>query len=184
LHSARHGVPLLKRGGLLVEVTDGDSGTYRGNLPYDLVKSTIIRLAFDMGEELRDRGVASVAVTPGFLRSEAMLERFGVTEANWRDGAKTDPHFAFSETPRFVGRAVAALAADPDIMKKSGRVLASWTLSDEYSFTDVDGARPHWGRHFKEAFPGLARTLDDGFYAYWSGWQALSKAMASDAPAT
>jgi len=170
--TARHAAPLLMRdgGGLIVEITDGDSFQYRGNLFYDLVKTSVIRLAFDFARELRRHGVSAVAVTPGFLRSEAMLERFGVTEATWRDGAKKDPHFAASETPLYVGRAVAALAGDPDIARKSGRVFSSWTLSEEYGFIDADGARPHWGRHAAEAFgDGIVRPCDDTFYAYWSG---------------
>lgn len=169
LVTARHAGPLLVESrGLLVEVTDGDSGAYRGSLYYDLVKSTVVRLAFDLHQELRPRGATALAVTPGFLRSEEMLDHFGVTEATWREGAKKDEHFAFSETPRFVGRAVAALAADPRVARKGGRVWASWTLSDEYGFVDADGSRPHWGRHFREAFGKEAmRTLDDGFYAYW-----------------
>lgn len=148
--TARYGAPLLieQRSGLIVEITDGDTPDYRGNLFYDLAKSSVIRLAFAMAEELRPYNVAALALTPGFLRSEAMLEHFGVTEANWRDGAAKDPHFIASETPAFVGRAVAALAADPNIMRKSGGVYSSWGLSDEYGFTDIDGERPHWGRHF------------------------------------
>ncbi|HWH09261.1 MAG TPA: SDR family oxidoreductase, partial [Candidatus Thermoplasmatota archaeon] len=151
LLTARHGVPLMvERGaGLVVEVTDGDTGRYRGTLYYDLVKNGVIRLANAMHEELRPRGVTALAVTPGFLRSEAMLDHFGVTEANWRDGARKDPNFLASETPLFVGRAVAALAADPFVARKGGRVWASWTLSDEYGFADADGSRPHWGRHWR-----------------------------------
>jgi len=166
--TSRWGAPLLveRRSGLIVEITDGNFFGYRGNLFYDLVKTTVIRLAFAMGWELRHRNVAAVALTPGFLRSEAMLERFGVTEANWRDGAAQDPHFIASETPLFVGRAVAALAADPAVMKKSGRVFSSWDLSDEYGFTDADGARPHWGRHWEQSFGSPLRICDDGFYAY------------------
>lgn len=152
LITSRYGVPLMlpHKQGLVIEITDGDQPTYRGNLAYDLVKSAVIRLAYGMAEELRPHNITALAVTPGFLRSEAMLEHFGVTEANWQDGAKKDPHFIASETPYFVGRAVAALAADPNVMKKSGGVYASWTLSDEYGFKDIDGRQPHWGRHFAE----------------------------------
>lgn len=150
--TSRYAAPLMvaQRRGLIVEITDGDTAAYRGNLFYDLAKASVIRLAFAMAEELRPHGVAALAVTPGFLRSEAMLDHFGVTEANWQDGAKQDPHFIASETPYFVGRAVAALAADPDVLRKSGGVYASWTLSDEYGFIDRDGRRPHWGRYFAE----------------------------------
>lgn len=152
--TARYGAPLLiaRGSGLVVEITDGDSNNYRGNLFYDVVKSTVIRLAYAMSEELRPHGVSAVAVTPGFLRSEEMLDHFGVTEANWQEGAKKDPHFIASETPYFVGRAVAALAADPNVAQKSGGVYASWTLADEYGFVDMDGRRPHWGRYYAETF--------------------------------
>jgi NAD(P)-dependent dehydrogenase (short-subunit alcohol dehydrogenase family) len=147
--TARHGVPLMvpRRRGLVVEVTDGETLYYRGSFLYDLIKATVIRLAFAMAEELRPHKIAAVAVTPGFLRSEAMLENFGVTEANWRDGARRDPHFLHSETPLYVGRAVAALAADRDVLAKSGRTFSSWRLARAYGFTDADGRRPDWGRH-------------------------------------
>jgi NAD(P)-dependent dehydrogenase (short-subunit alcohol dehydrogenase family) len=157
--TSRYGAPLMiaQKSGLIVEITDGDSPNYRGELFYDLAKSSVIRLAFGMAQELRPHGVIALAVTPGFLRSEEMLDHFGVTEANWQEGAKRDPHFIASETPYFVGRAVAALAADPNLAKKAGGVYASWTLSDEYGFTDIDGNRPHWGRHFAEhVAPALA----------------------------
>jgi NAD(P)-dependent dehydrogenase (short-subunit alcohol dehydrogenase family) len=168
--TAHFGAPLMfGRGqGLIVEITDGDSWSYRGNIFYDLVKTSVIRLAFAMSYELRKRNITAVAVTPGFLRSENMLEHFGVTEANWRDAGKREPNFLASETPLFVGRAVAALAADPDAAKKSGRVFSSWDLSDEYGFTDADGARPHWGR-FAEAKYGKILKCDEGFYAYGKG---------------
>jgi len=150
--TSRHAVPLLlerrsleRR--LIVEITDGDAMYYRGNFFYDIAKTTVIRLAFAMSEELREHGVAAVAVTPGFLRSEAMLEHFGVTTETWRDGAKKDPHFLFSETPRFVGRGIAALASDPEIMRRSGGLFSSWQLAAEYGIDDIDGTRPDWGSH-------------------------------------
>ena len=158
--TSRYSAPLMvtQKSGLIVEITDGDSPGYRGELFYDLVKSSVIRLAYGMAEELRPHGVTALAVTPGFLRSEAMLDHFGVTEDNWQEGAKRDPHFIASETPYFVGRAVAALAADPNVAQKAGGVYASWTLSDEYGFTDIDGSRPHWGRYFAEhVAPMLAK---------------------------
>lgn len=150
--TSRYAAPLMveRKQGLIIEITDGDTDAYRGNLFYDLVKMSVIRLAYAMAEELRPHGVTALAVTPGFLRSEAMLEYFGVTEANWQEGAQKDPHFIASETPFFVGRAVAALAADPKVAGKAGRAFSSWGLSDEYGFTDIDGRRPHWGRHFEE----------------------------------
>jgi NAD(P)-dependent dehydrogenase (short-subunit alcohol dehydrogenase family) len=153
--------------GLVVEIGDGDSYMYRGNLFYDIIKTSVIRLAFDVAREFRHKNIAAVALTPGFLRSEIMLEYFGVTEANWRDAVKKDPNYISSETPLFAGRAVAALAADPNIMKKSGRVFSSWGLSDEYGFTDADGSQPHWGRHFVKTYGDFMNSCDDGFYKYW-----------------
>ncbi len=154
--TSHYGVPLMLEGkdGLLVEITDGDSADYRGNFFYDLVKSTVIRMAYALSEELRPHHITALAVTPGFLRSEAMLEHFGVTEANWQAGAEQDPHFIASETPSYVGRAVAALAADPEVSKKAGKVFASWTLAHEYGFTDVDGRKPDWGKYFAEKVAG------------------------------
>ena len=143
---------IVARGaGLIVEVTDGISERYRGTLPYDLVKSSVLRLALAEAADLRPHGVAALALTPGFLRSEAMLDHFGVTAETWRDGIADDPHFAYSETPHFLGRAVVALASDPAIMEKSGGRFATWDLAREYGFDDIDGARPDWGAHAREA---------------------------------
>jgi NAD(P)-dependent dehydrogenase (short-subunit alcohol dehydrogenase family) len=154
---------------LIVEIGDGDSYTYRGHLFYDLVKTSVIRLAFAMARELRRKNVAAVALTPGFLRSEAMLEHFGVSEANWRDAAKKDPNYLHSETPLFAGRAIAALAADAMVMKKSGRVFSSWNLSDEYGFCDADGRRPHWGKHALARYGDCMKSCGDAFYEHWFG---------------
>lgn len=145
-------VPMMieARRGLVVEVTDGVGDHYRGSMGYDLVKTAVSRLAYGMADELRPHGVTALAVTPGFLRSEAVLDVFGVTEDTWQDGARKDPHFAASETPHFVGRAVAALATDQHVARKAGRTLTSWDLSEEYGFSDLDGRRPHWGRHFAQ----------------------------------
>lgn len=110
-----------------------------------MAKMGTIRLAYAMASELAPLGVTALAVTPGFLRSEAMLERFGVTEANWRDAIEGRPDFAHSETPAYVGRAVAALAADPGVSVRGGQVWASWTLARQYGFDDVDGSHPDWG---------------------------------------
>ena len=137
-----------RNAGLIVEVTDGDTLGYRGNLFYDLAKNAVIRLAYAMAADLHAHRVTALAITPGFLRSEAVLDRFGVTEANWRDGIREDPYFAESETPCYVGRAVAALAADPHVANKSGALLSSWALAKEYGFTDLDGRRPDWGAFF------------------------------------
>jgi len=155
--------------GLIVEVGDGDSFTYRGNLFFDLVKTTVIRLAFAMGWELRRKNVAALAITPGFLRSEMMLDHLGVTEANWRDAGRKDPNFLESETPLYVGRAIAALAADENLMKKSSRAFSSWGLSEEYEFADADGSRPHWGRHARKKFGDCMKSCDAKFYQYWFG---------------
>ena len=148
--TCRYAAPLMidQRRGHIVEVGDGDTLGYRQTLFFDLVKITVSRLAYAMAEELAPHGVAALAISPGFMRTEMMLEHFGVTEANWRDGAKKDPNFIASETPFFVGRAVAALAADPDIQKKSGGLYSSWGLAKEYGFTDLDGSQPDMGAQF------------------------------------
>ena len=168
--TSRHGVPIMveRKTGLVVEVTDGDFLGWRGNLFYDLTKAGAIRLAYSMASDLRDTGVTAVAVTPGFLRSEAMLDGFGVSEENWRDQVKKDRHFAESETPWYVGRAVAALAADPNVAAKSGRVFASWTLAREYGFKDRDGRQPDWGRYMDGVVSellehGAPRDADERF---------------------
>jgi NAD(P)-dependent dehydrogenase (short-subunit alcohol dehydrogenase family) len=144
-------LPLLvqRPGGLLVEVTDGtaayNADRYRISVFYDLVKSAVARLAFSTGHDLVPFGATAVAVTPGFLRSEMMLSNFGATEATWRD-VPAPPGFAVSETPRFVGRAVAALAADPDRARWNQRSTSSAELAREYGFTDLDGSQPDvWG---------------------------------------
>lgn len=144
-------LPLLVRrpGGLVVEVTDGTAESnrdYRVNFFYDLAKNAPIRMAFDLAAELSAVGCTAVSLTPGFLRSEQMLDHFGVTEENWRDGISEEPHFAISETPLFVGRALAALAADPERARWNGRSLSSGRLAKVYGFTDADGSRPDaWG---------------------------------------
>ena len=149
LITSRFAVPLMldRPGAIVVEVTDGVTAGYRGNMYYDLVKTSVIRIAMGLAYELRERGVTAVAVTPGFLRSEHMLENFGVTEGNWRDHIARDPHWAESETPMFIGRCVAALAADPQHWRVSGQALASWDLAERYGVDDADGRRPHWGRY-------------------------------------
>jgi NAD(P)-dependent dehydrogenase (short-subunit alcohol dehydrogenase family) len=145
--TSHYAAPLMIEGkrGLIVEIGDGDMLGYRGTLFFDLVKINVSRLAYAMAEELKPHGVAVVAVSPGFMRTEMMLEHFGVTETNWRDGAKKDPNFIASETPAFVGRVIAALAADPRVMTKSGGLYGSWNLAKEYGITDLDGSRPDIG---------------------------------------
>ncbi len=166
--TSRHAVPLMlgRPRGLIVEITDGDNFGYRGNLFYDLTKMAIIRFAFAMSRDLRRHPITALALTPGYLRSEAMLERYGVTEANWREGAAVDPYFIASETPFFVGRAVAALAADPQVATKAGRVFSSWQLAHEYGFFDMDGSRPDWGAYFDKTC-GILAPAGDAAYASW-----------------
>ena len=177
--TSHYAVPLMlgRRGGIIFEITDGDAFYYRGNIFYDLVKISVIRLAFAMARELRKRNIVSVALTPGFLRSEAVLDHFGVTEANWKDvGMRDSPNsrdqndssadFLVSESPRYIGRAVVALAADPEVKKKSGRVFSSWALARKYGFTDLDGTQPHWGNYARKKY-GKYKICDDRFYSYW-----------------
>ncbi len=177
LITARYLAPLMveAKRGLIVEVTDGEFTGYRGQLLYDLIKSSVNRLAYAMAWDLAGTGVTALAVSPGFLRSEAMLERFGVTEANWKDAIKADPHFAFSETPHFVGRAVAALAGDANVAAKSGLALFADDLADEYGFNDLDGSRPHFWRSVEAWIDqGLAR---DGKLDPQVRWVASSRYM-------
>jgi NAD(P)-dependent dehydrogenase (short-subunit alcohol dehydrogenase family) len=157
LITSHFALPLLIRrpGGLVVEMTDGtreyNAEHYRVSAFYDLAKTAVIRLAFAQSEELAQHEGTAVALTPGWMRSEIMLERYGVTEANWREGAATNPHFAaISESPRFVGRAVVALAADPDAHRHNGGSFSSGGLAREYGFTDLDGSQPDCWRYLVE----------------------------------
>lgn len=165
-----HGLPRLRPGGMVVEITDGDAYFYRGHFFYDLVKTAVIRMAFGLSQELRGRDATAVAITPGFLRSEWMLDHFGVAAANWRDAVEKVPSFAASETPLFVGRGLAALAADPGRGRWNGRVIASWDLGELYGVDDADGTRPHFVRWVQEHEPEMAagwKKLDDTFYSWW-----------------
>ncbi|MET7621685.1 SDR family oxidoreductase [Streptomyces sp. NPDC005408] len=140
-------LPLLVKqpGGLVIEVTDGTAETNKGfreNFYYDLAKNAPIRMAFILGEELKSVGATAVAVTPGFIRSEEMLDIFGLTEETWRDGIDKQPHWALSESPLYLGRGVAALAADPERARWNGQSLSSGELAREYGVTDADGSRP------------------------------------------
>jgi NAD(P)-dependent dehydrogenase (short-subunit alcohol dehydrogenase family) len=149
-------IPLLLKtpGGLVVEVTDGtdayNARNYRVSFFYDLAKAAVNRMAFAVAHEVGARGATALSLTPGWLRSEAMLDAYGVTEANWRDATKIQPHFAISETPAYVGRAVAALARDPDVARWNGRSLSSGELAKVYGFTDVDGSQPDAWRYLVE----------------------------------
>jgi NAD(P)-dependent dehydrogenase (short-subunit alcohol dehydrogenase family) len=141
-------------GGLVVEVTDGtaayNADHYRISLFYDLAKTSVIRIAWAQAQELAPHGGTAVALTPGWLRSEAMLEHHGVNESNWRDAVKRTPHFGISESPLYVGRAVAALAGDADVARWNGQSLSSGQLAQVYGFTDVDGTRPDCWRYMVE----------------------------------
>jgi NAD(P)-dependent dehydrogenase (short-subunit alcohol dehydrogenase family) len=163
--TSKYALPLMieHNQGLIIEVTDGDGLYYRGNMFYDLVKTTVIRLAHNMAADLQGGvglagsqtqpsqrfNITALALTPGFLRSEEMLAAFGVTEATWQEGVKKDPYFAESETPHYIGRAVVALSSDPNINEKHGQALATWHLSREYGFKDIDGRQPHWQEFFE-----------------------------------
>lgn len=176
LITSRFAVPLMvaRRRGLVVEVTDGDDLRYRGNLPYDLAKTTVMRLAVGQAAELRPHGVTAVSITPGFLRSEEMLDHFGITEETWWSIVAEAPpgdgpvpwdqlerwSFGESETPHYVGRAIAALAADPDVHALTGQALASWTLMHRYGFTDLDGSQPDFGAFFAEHLAARIDTSD------------------------
>jgi len=149
-------LPLLiqNEGGLVVEMTDGtaeyNAENYRVSLFYDLAKASVIRMAWAQAKELMPHGCTAVALTPGWLRSEMMLDAFGVGESNWRDALAAQPHFAISETPHYVGRAVAHLAADPEVGRFNGRSLSSGGLAKEYGFTDLDGSQPDAWRYLVE----------------------------------
>jgi NAD(P)-dependent dehydrogenase (short-subunit alcohol dehydrogenase family) len=149
-------LPLLikKPGGLVVEVTDGtdeyNAANYRVSFFYDLAKASVNRMAFALAHELKPHGATALSLTPGWLRSEAMLDAYRVTEANWRDATKIQPHFAISESPAFVGRAVAALALDPEVSRWNGKSLSSGQLAKIYGFTDLDGSQPDAWRYVVE----------------------------------
>jgi NAD(P)-dependent dehydrogenase (short-subunit alcohol dehydrogenase family) len=149
-------LPLLikNKGGLVVEVTDGiadyNDKNYRVSLFYDLAKTSVVRMAWSLAQELKPRGCTALALSPGWLRSEQMLDNYGVSEENWRDATKVQPHFIITETPRYVGRAVAHLAADPDVARWNGQSLSSGQLARVYGFTDVDGSQPDAWRYLVE----------------------------------
>jgi len=149
-------LPLLikHKGGLVVEVTDGtdeyNARNYRVSFFYDLAKAAVNRMAFALAQELKAHGATALSLTPGWLRSEAMLDAYGVTEANWLDATKIQPHFAISETPAYVGRAVAALARDPDLSRWNGKSVSSGELAKIYGFTDLDGSQPDAWRYLVE----------------------------------
>jgi NAD(P)-dependent dehydrogenase (short-subunit alcohol dehydrogenase family) len=149
-------MPLLIKtpGGLVVEVTDGtddyNAANYRVSFFYDIAKASVNRMAFALAHELQSHGATAVSLTPGWLRSEAMLDAYRVSEANWHEATKVQPHFAISESPAFVGRAVAALAGDPDVSRWTGQSLSSGQLAKVYGFTDLDGSQPDAWRYVVE----------------------------------
>ena len=156
LVTSHFALPLLIKnpGGLVVEMTDGTADynnvNYRLSLFYDLAKTSLIRMAWAQAHELRPHQCTALALSPGWLRSEQMLENYGVSEANWRDATARQPHFVITETPRYVGRAVAALAADPAVARWSGQSLSSGQLAKVYGFTDLDGSQPDAWRYVRE----------------------------------
>ena len=170
LITSHHALPLLIRnpGGLVVEVTDGtadyNADHFRVNVFYDLAKTSVTRLAWAQSQELQAHGGTAVALTPGWMRSELMLEHHAVTEENWRDATERAPHFCISESPRYLGRAVAALAADPDRRRWNGQSLSSGGLAQIYGFTDLDGTRPDCWRYMVEVVEAEgAQPGDDGY---------------------
>jgi NAD(P)-dependent dehydrogenase (short-subunit alcohol dehydrogenase family) len=169
LITSHHALPLLIRnpGGLVVEVTDGtaayNAGHFRVNAFYDLAKTAVIRLAWAQARELEEHGCTAVALTPGWMRSEQMLEHHAVSESNWRDATDRTPHFCISESPRYVGRAVAALAGDPDVARRNGASVSSGQLAREYGFTDTDGSRPDCWRYMTEVIEAGKPAGDAGY---------------------
>jgi NAD(P)-dependent dehydrogenase (short-subunit alcohol dehydrogenase family) len=170
LITSHHALPLLVRrsGGLVVEVTDGtaayNADHYRVNAFYDLAKTSVTRLAWAQAQELSPHQGTAVALTPGWMRSEAMLEHHGVSEENWREATEHTPHFCISESPRYVGRAVAALAGDPDKSRWSGQSLSSGQLAQAYGFTDLDGTRPDCWRYMVEVVERDGAPAGDAGY--------------------
>ena len=156
LITSHHALPLMVRrpGGLVVEGTDGtaayNADHYRVSMFYDLAKTTVTRLAWGLSQELAPHECTAMALTPGWMRSELMLEHHGVSESNWREATERTPHSCISESPRYVGRAVAALAGDPDVSRWNGQSLSSGELAQVYGFTDVDGTQPDCWRYMAE----------------------------------
>jgi NAD(P)-dependent dehydrogenase (short-subunit alcohol dehydrogenase family) len=169
LITSHHALPLLIRtpGGLLVEVTDGtaeyNADKFRVNAFYDVAKTAAIRMAWGLSKELGERGATAVSLTPGWMRSEQMLEHHSVSEANWRDGTERVPHFCISESPVYVGRAVAALAADDERSRWNGQSLSSGRLAQVYGFTDTDGTQPDCWRYMVEVVDAGRPAGDDGY---------------------
>lgn len=170
LITSHHALPLLVRepGGLVVEMTDGtaeyNADHYRLTMFYDLAKTAVTRMAWGLAQELGPHGATAVALTPGWMRSEAMLEHHSVNESNWRDATEGSPHFCISESPRYVGRAVAALAGDPERARWNGQSLSSGQLAQVYGFTDLDGTQPDCWRYMVEVVEREGATPGDAGY--------------------
>lgn len=170
LITSHHALPLLVRapGGLVVEMTDGtaeyNADHYRLTMFYDLAKTAVTRMAWGLAQELGPHGATAVALTPGWMRSEAMLEHHSVSESNWRDATEGSPHFCISESPRYVGRAVAALAGDPERARWNGQSLSSGQLAQVYGFTDLDGTQPDCWRYMVEVVEREGATPGDAGY--------------------
>ncbi len=178
--TCRHMAPMMIEAdkGLIIEVIDGHFAGYRGHILYDLVKAALARLAYGMAMELARTRVTALSLSPGFLRSEAVLGHFGVAEENWRDGIAKDPFFAESETPRLVGRAAVALAADPDVRRKAGLIHFASDLAREYEFTDVDGRVPDFPKLFDMKVRELASSLpldEQGRFLVWARYMQIHR---------
>jgi NAD(P)-dependent dehydrogenase (short-subunit alcohol dehydrogenase family) len=185
LITSYYAAPLMVAGrrGLIATVQESHTLGYGGAMFYDLGPTVLKRVMYNLAEELAPHGVAAVAIAPGFMRTEEVLATLNATEETWREVAVTskaaqDYGLIGSETPCFVGRAIAALAADPQVMRKSGRILSSWELSEEYGFEDIDGNRPHWGRFFAENFPQYTTPPKTG----WR-WELVEVGKGADAEA-
>lgn len=182
-----HAIPLMikQRSSLVVEIIEQDGLGYHGQFFFDLFEVMLKRLSYNLAEELAPHGVTALAITPGFMRTEAILEQFGVTEDNWVEAAENNAQaksygFAGSETPCFVGRAIACLAADPHLARKSGGIYSSWALSEEYGFTDVDGRKPNMGRYMAKHFPKLVKGSPNSG-ALWEITKKSEKALRTGA---
>jgi NAD(P)-dependent dehydrogenase (short-subunit alcohol dehydrogenase family) len=188
--TAKHAAAMMigQGHGLIVEVTESDTFGAGGNPLSTVAKLALKGMALNMASELHAHGVAAVAITPGYLRSESMLEHYGVKEANWRDGGKKDRNFLESESPLFVGRAVAALAADANVLSRTGQLLSSWELGREYGFTDYDGRRPDWGTldidfsQFPKPFLGMFRLGLELQIAWLTTLAERTRAMLAKVP--
>jgi NAD(P)-dependent dehydrogenase (short-subunit alcohol dehydrogenase family) len=181
--TAKHAAPMMikKRRGLIVEVTENDLLLAGGNTIAQIVKFSQKALATIWAAELCKYHVAAIAITPGFLRSERMLENFGVTEETWRDGGKKDKNFLESESPMFVGRAVVALAEDPRTLERSGQLFSSWEVARKYRLTDVDGRRPDWGKldvDFSQLPASVIEAMTHGLQVQEAWLKALSRRTA------